>query len=411
MNSGPFALCFCWSPGVCGIRKYALRPIFKIHHDWTLLCLHRRCWSRFLPVQWDSWYSSRITQVKWNWVAAFITKQPSATRKENGMQSLPYFPGPSPELVLNIPLAVCYSQLKPGQMPLVCCAFVISVAAKSRLCEMWLGKNTWLWLKSDEGGRPAGANGGSSLGEPVRAALSKVGTKGLLIRTENVRRDASLFPTSAVTAATAAPSTWNVYFCQGIVSIFELFVVVPSEHLCDPPKRQLPQSDQRSRNAAREMLAFQVTGILGNGALRRLGGCCCQSVPSWTTAIIDARVRKHRRDGSPTSSPSSSLVTAIEWPHSFILSGKKSLVSHLPAAFLPHAHLNLLKLHLFWLTACLCRRFPLPGMIFNPPHRQKQTNGTNCQNYIFKIIIFPSHLRSHNSRHLFQKAILSQCLF
>lgn len=61
-------------------------------------------------------------------------------------------------------------------MPLPFCAFAISVAPKSHLCEMWLGKNTWLWLKSDEGGGPAGANGGSSLGEPVRAALSKVGS-------------------------------------------------------------------------------------------------------------------------------------------------------------------------------------------------------------------------------------------
>lgn len=123
------------------------------------------------------------------------------------------------------------------------------------------------------------------------------GTKGLLIRKENVRRDTSLFPTSAVTAGTAAPSTWNVYFCQGIVSIFELFVVVPSEHLCDPPKRQLPRFDQRSRNGAREMVAFQVTmqGILGNGALRRLGGRCCQLVPRWTTAIIDACVKKEAR--------------------------------------------------------------------------------------------------------------------
>lgn len=216
------------------------------------------------------------------------------------------------------------------------------------------------------------------------------GTKGLMIRKENVRRDTSLFSTSAVTTGTAAPSKWNVYFCQGIMSIFELFVVVPSEHLCDPPKRQLPQSDQRSRNRVREMVAFQVImrGILGNGAVRRLGGCCCQLVPSWTTAIIEACVRKHGRDGSLTSFPSSSLVTAIEWPHSFILSGKKSLVSHLPAAFLPHAHLNLLKRHLFRLAACL--RFLLPGLIFNPPDRQKQTNGRNWQNYIFQIIIFPS---------------------
>lgn len=48
-------------------------------------------------------------------------------------------------------------------------------------------------------------------------------------------------------------------------------------------------------------------------------------MPSWTTAIIDVCIRKHGRDGSLTSFPSSSLVTAIEWPHSFILSGKKIL--------------------------------------------------------------------------------------
>lgn len=130
-----------------------------------------------------------------------------------------------------------------------------------------------------------------------------------------------------------------------------------SEHLCDPPERQLPPPDQRSRNGERERerrgVAFQVTmwGIVGSGAPWRWGGCCCQ---------IGAKINSsnQRCARQEAQAPWQLLFLPLFfigdsfWVTSFIhpVWGEKNpSFPRLPAALL-HTFLKLLKLQLFWFS-------------------------------------------------------------
>lgn len=87
--------------------------------------------------------------------------------------------------------------------------------------------------------------------------------------------------------------------------------------------------------------------------------------------------------------------------HSLCL-GKKSLVSHLPAAFLLHANLKVLKLLL--ISSLSAFTGPTSWHDSQSTTSSERVNGRNCQSNIFQIN-FPSHLRSHKSRHLFKRPI------
>lgn len=250
------------------------------------------------------------------------------------------------------------------------------------------------------------------LAATVSAALSEMGSAApKACWSEKKMSDETrlrLFPVSDISSDSR--NTWNVYFCQGIVSIFELFVVVPSLNICASlPSDSFLCLTSRAETEWQRWWRFR----WGRGELWVMGlpgdevGAVARLVPRSTTAIKAMPGSNHRHHGSFSSFPTSSLVTASEWPHSFILWKKKFLVSNLPAALL-HTFLKLLKVQLFWVAPCLCLRSPPPLRDFSSTIKTQKCQKLPKQH-------FPNYSSSVSPqvpqiRALIQQAILSRCL-